>query len=147
MGEASLLRGQFSVALLFAVMTVACLAMAVHYYQGDRIAGDLARIPDSRSDELVPAAAGLGSLLMGVVAAVLVYRLRSDYGMGAVWALVSLGVLAVIVAWCWDVDSLAKTQVRNLKPAQILPAVLFGLGCALPLGAFVGWYCKFVATA
>lgn len=150
------LLGQFSLAALVALVTAASVLLAVWHYQESEIRSsaasferrarsDVHSFPETPADEFVPPVVGLVCGLLAIAVGFLVYRLPAERGLIAVWVLASLAFVGLLLAVSLPVRPLDETRLRQLEFVQLLPAILLGLGCLMPVASAVGWYAKFAS--
>ena len=146
--------GQFSLAALLMLITMASLLLGISHYRGRQIALDVEErtqisaraFPDTPANEFIPVVVGLVSVTLGILAGCWVYRMRADRGIYVVFFLACLAVLGLVVAWSLPIRPLAETKLRHFHVVQLIPTSLLGLCTLLPLGSAVGWYAKFAST-
>ncbi len=92
------------------------------------------------ADEFLPTICIGSSLLLGVLVALLIYRLRNERGFIVFAGLSCLCLLGLIFAFTIDNASLANTYMNDVTAEQVLRISLFSVAGVLPFSGFVGWY-------
>ena len=119
-------RGQFSLAALVALTTVACIALTVWHYRGPQIVdGAIAHnraharaMPYAHADEMVQVSAILVSGLFGLAAGMLVFFMKTERGMYAVGFLTCVAFIGFVLAFNLQVRPLEETQLRFLRTSK-----------------------------
>lgn len=149
-------KGQFSLAALVLLMTVASLGLAYFHYLGpstidevgkvrDRALHDAEDFPNNSAAEFVPVAAGVLSLLLAGLLGWFVFYQPAKHGLAVVWLVTCLSVLGLVLALSLPGRPLAAIPLKDLKWIQVLPIAVLALSCTLPLGAIGGWYARYVS--
>jgi hypothetical protein len=70
------------------------------------------------------------------------YRLDEKRGYLLFALLSCVGLVALIIGLSLDTESLKETELQDLRADQIARFVLLWFACAVPVSAFLGWYCS-----
>jgi hypothetical protein len=149
-------KGQFSMAALVLLMTIASLGLGYYHYLGpttidevskvrDRALHDAEDFPNNSAAESVPLAAGVLSLLLAVLLGSFVFYQPAKHGLAVVWFVTCLSVLGLVLALSLPGRPLAAIPLKDLQWIQVLPIAVLALSCTLPLGAIGGWYARYVS--
>jgi hypothetical protein len=149
-------KGQFSLAALVLLMTVASVGLAYFHYLGpttieevgkvrNRALHDAQDFPNNSAAEFLPLAAGVLSLLLAGLLGSFVFYQPAKHGLAIVWLVTCLSVLGLVLALSLPGRPLATIPLKDLKWSQVLPIAVLALSCTLPLGAIGGWYARYVS--
>ena len=138
-------KGQFSLAALVLLMTVASVGLAYFHYLGPTTIDEVARVrdralhdaqdfPNNSAVEFVPLAAGVVSLILAGLLGSFVFYQPAKHGLTIVWVVTCLQ-LGLVLALSLPGRPLATIPLKDLKWIQFFPIAVLALSCTLPLGA------------
>ncbi len=139
---------RFRLRTLFLLTTVVAVFFTIVHFWGpaalNRVEHNLQQtlmsLPVTPATDVVVLPLIVCGVLLGVPVFWLVRSLGETKGYFLFSVLSCLCLLALVVAFSINTESLDSTELQHLKFDQILRLVLFMIACVVPLSAILGWY-------